>query len=316
MNQLAADHIRLLTGIEPGTRLRYQRLWDRTWAPRIGTIPAHRLTSDDIRGAINDLAGAYSEKSLKNQRGLLAGVCSRAMEKGYQRTQLTKGIRLSRGEATGNESDDMVVLAPEEWPLLHGAMTPHYRPLTRFLIGTGARWGEAVALRVGEVDATAGTVRLVRALKDSPDGQRYVGVTKTRKSKRTIALPREVLDDLRPILAGRAPDELVFTAPRGGMIAHRTFWSDHWRPALWRAQHCERHQDEVCRCGTAHPKRCSLHEAPPQPCGCPGTLRVSPRIHDLRHSHVSWLLAAGVPIHIVQARLGHESIQTTGLLHE
>ena len=40
-------------------------------------------------------------------------------------------------------------------------------------------------------------------------------------------------------------------------------------------------------------------------------LEPRPRIHDLRHSHASILLGAGVPIHVVQVRLGHESIKTT-----
>ena len=35
------------------------------------------------------------------------------------------------------------------------------------------------------------------------------------------------------------------------------------------------------------------------------------RFHDLRHTHTSLLLASGVPVHVVQARLGHASIQTT-----
>ncbi len=35
------------------------------------------------------------------------------------------------------------------------------------------------------------------------------------------------------------------------------------------------------------------------------------RFHDLRHTHASLLLAAGIPIHVVQARMGHTSIQTT-----
>jgi integrase len=104
------------------------------------------------------------------------------------------------------------------------------------------------------------------------------------------------------------------------MIQHRTFWSDHWRPAVWRAGNCAKHIDEKCRCGTAHPERCKLHSVvvdgkrqgrAPEPCGCAGTLSVTPRIHDTRHSHASWLLAAGVPIHVVQIRLGHESITTT-----
>jgi hypothetical protein len=35
------------------------------------------------------------------------------------------------------------------------------------------------------------------------------------------------------------------------------------------------------------------------------------RFHDLRHTHVAWLIAGGVPLPHIQARLGHESITTT-----
>jgi integrase len=39
---------------------------------------------------------------------------------------------------------------------------------------------------------------------------------------------------------------------------------------------------------------------------------VSPfRFHDLRHTHVAWLIAGGAPLPHIQARLGHESITTT-----
>lgn len=43
----------------------------------------------------------------------------------------------------------------------------------------------------------------------------------------------------------------------------------------------------------------------------PDALPRRPRIHDLRHTHVSWLIAAGVPLPAIQRRLGHESITTT-----
>jgi integrase len=35
------------------------------------------------------------------------------------------------------------------------------------------------------------------------------------------------------------------------------------------------------------------------------------RIHDLRHSHASWLLLAGQPVHTVSERLGHSKPSTT-----
>lgn len=36
-----------------------------------------------------------------------------------------------------------------------------------------------------------------------------------------------------------------------------------------------------------------------------------PRVHDLRHTCASWTIQRGVPLPVVQAHLGHESIQTT-----
>jgi integrase len=47
------------------------------------------------------------------------------------------------------------------------------------------------------------------------------------------------------------------------------------------------------------------------PCGCPGTLRKIPRIHDLRHTAVAILIARNVPLSAIARRVGHESIVTT-----
>jgi len=35
------------------------------------------------------------------------------------------------------------------------------------------------------------------------------------------------------------------------------------------------------------------------------------RFHDLRHTHMAWLVAGGAPLPHIQAWLGHESITTT-----
>jgi integrase len=270
LDRLAADHIAHLTGIEAGTRKTYTRLWERTWSPLIGRTPANQVSADTVRAAVNQLGARYSRKSLENQRGLLSGVLTRAVELSHLPKNPAKGIRLPRGQ----EADrvEMRLLTPAEFAGIEAAMAEHYRPLLRFLIGTGVRWGEAVALTVGDVALP--NVRIRRALKWSPDNVRTVGATKTRKSNRTVVVPPDLHDEIRDACAGKARGDLVFTASRGGQVLHRTFWSRYWLPAV---EHLE-------------PR---------------------PRIHDLRHSHASWLLAAGVPIHVVQARLGHESIQTT-----
>ena len=270
LDRLAADHIEHLPGIEDGTRLNYTRLWARTWSPLIGHIPANRLTRDDVSKAVNTLGRRYSHKSLENQRGLLSAVVGRAVEHGHLTKNHAKGVRLPRG----NEADrtEMRILTPDEFATITARAPEHARPLLRFLAGTGCRWGEAVALQVGDV--TLPNVRIRRALKWSPDGARKVGATKTRRSNRTVVVPPELHDDLTAACEGKAAGDLVFTAPRGGPVLHRTFWSRVWLPAV-------------------------------------AGIEPRPRIHDLRHTHASTLLAAGVPIHIVQMRLGHESIKTT-----
>jgi len=40
-------------------------------------------------------------------------------------------------------------------------------------------------------------------------------------------------------------------------------------------------------------------------------LQITPRVHDLRHAHASWLLAGGADLQVVKERLGHASIMTT-----
>ena len=106
-----------------------------------------------------------------------------------------------------------------------------------------------------------------------------------------MALAEDSADQLRVHVAGRRPDEFVFVNRLGAPVKHHNFWRTCWRPAIARAQHPE------------------LEEGI-DPATVPRLLR-TPRIHDLRHTHASWMIAAGVDLFILQRRLGHESITTT-----
>lgn len=322
MDEVAADHIAHLTGIENGTRLRYTSMWQRSWHNHIGDLPANQLDQDLIKTAINALAKDYAPKSLGNFRGLLSGVCDRCVEKGYLPKSPTKGLRLPQGkhiEVDDEDDDDheMVCLTYAEWDRLYEKVHDWYKAFVRFLTGTGCRYGEAVVLRVKDFDLDQKVVRIRRALKWSPDGNHTIGPPKTRRGRRTIVLPPEVCEEVADLLKNKKANDLVFTAPRGGMIVHRTFWSKVWRPAIWQAQRCDEHTEAGCKCGTGEPQRCKLHHTRfggagiPEPCGCDGTLKQTPRIHDMRHTHASWLLAAGVPVQVVSARLGHRKPSVT-----
>ena len=165
------------------------------------------------------------------------------------------------------------------------------RMLLEVAVGTGLRWGEITALQVRDLtlDGPEPCLRVRRAWKRNPPptsefhrpdtGPSYLGPPKTRKSRRRVTLAAVLVDLLRELSAGKAPGELVFCALMGGELRSATWYEDRWKPAI------------------------KLANA--------RGLRVSPRVHDLRHTHAAWLISAGVPLPVIQQRLGHESITTT-----
>lgn len=168
---------------------------------------------------------------------------------------------------------DARFLTHEEFGTLYDATPAHYQPLVAFLVGTGLRWSEATALQARHVDLAAGTVRVERAWKRIPGGYE-IGIPKSPKSRRTVNAAVGALVAVEPLLG--KPTDLVFTTAAGEWVRHSNFFNRVWKPT------CERAGFD-----------------PP------------PRVHDLRHSHASWLISDGVPLEAVQDQLGHESILTT-----
>ena len=172
------------------------------------------------------------------------------------------------------------------------AETPaHWRPLVATLVGSGIRWGEAAALTVADVDLDAGTLRVLKAVGRDAASRAHVKATKTRRGVRTVRIPDVVVQQLRPLVTGRAATDPLFTTARGGRrVAHNNFHQRVWKPALRRLATAG--VDEL---GVV------LRRA----------WEVEPRIHDLRHTYASWALQSGVPLIELQRQMGHESITTT-----
>lgn len=281
-----ARYLTSITGVTAGTLVTYERTYNRVWHDALGGLPLSAIGREDIARVINELSKSKSDKTVRNAYGILATSLKVALEDGLLPALPTRGIRLPR--RTEHESTEMRFLDHDEWEKLAKVLPAHYVPLFTFLVGTGARWGEAEALLVGDVDLDAGVtladdtfesrpvVRVSKAAKwNASKATREIGPTKTRRSKRTITLPPEVVDALAPLVDGRAKRERLFLAPKGGPLRHRTVY-DSWKKAVEKAGF------------------------DPQP-----------RMHDLRHTHVSWLIARGVPLTVIQRRLGHEHINTT-----
>lgn len=174
--------------------------------------------------------------------------------------------------------------SPEAAMALIDQATPLLALFLRMSATTGARRGEVCALRWDDVDLDARLVHIHRSVLQLTGNKVLIKDTKTH-SERTVAVDMETATRLA---ARRAEVE---TALAGGpTIVELPYIFSHdggehpWRPdyvtAAWRRL-----------------------------CDAAGVTGV--RVHDLRHMHASYLLDAGVPLHTVSRRLGHERASTT-----
>ena len=156
-------------------------------------------------------------------------------------------------------------------------MDDRYRTLVQVLAYGGLRWGEAAALRRNRCRLLTGRLEVCESLAEV-GGHLHFGTTKTH-SIREVALPPFLVEALAHHLATEVeehPAALVFTSPEGGPMRHGNFTRRFWRPAVEQA-------------------------------AVPDGLR----IHDLRHTAASLLIASGANIKAVQSQLGHKSATTT-----
>jgi integrase len=279
-------YVEHLEGITAGTRKDYLgMIANRIDGTALGELPLDAVSRDAVTAWLNSLDVAT--KTRRNYHALVSAGLTQAVEEGAIPANPAKGIRIRQVEPV----HDMVILSPGELAILLGALPDRHRPLVLTLAGTGLRWGEATALTVGDVDLDARVplLRVTKAWKRTGSGARELGPPKTRAGARTVSLPFEVAEAIRPLVDGRRSDELLFPGARGRPLRSSNFHDLVWRPTLDRLN-ADRDVD-----------------------GNPilPLLAKRPRVHDLRHFQASQQVAAGVPLNVVQRRLGHESIKTT-----
>lgn len=303
----AHRYVDRLTGIDDRTRGDYRRDVDLHFAHIVHTEPSGRivdaticnLIADDVQDWVRlEEAGKRdqsdpekwvlrpaSPKSIANRHGLLWCIVQASVEAEPQlRTKnCCKGTRLPRTDDQVDE--EMVFLERDEYARIAAEITdPGARDLADWLVGTGMRWGEATALQVRDLKLGAAkpTASIQRAWKRAPKGSDkafFLGPPKTKKARRLIALSPAQVEMARRLVSGQQPEAYVFRTAWGNHWRHSNFYHRKWLPAVKRA----------------------IEKGLPR----------RPRIHDLRHTHVAWLIGAGIPLPAIRVRLGHESIQTT-----
>jgi len=286
------------SGITEGTRSDYRGYIRDDLAPAFGKIRLDALKRDHVSRWINEqVAKGRASKTIKHRHSLLSSALTQAVRDELLVRNVAQGVTIPRDD---HVREEMVTLTTAELAFLAEFLSPYWRPLVAFLAGTGLRWSEATALTVGNVvlDVAEPHVRVRQAWKHTDTGAMVMGPPKSRKSLRNVPLGRGLVDLLRPMVAGRDGDEYLFVTQRDRPVRHSSFFELHWRPAVLLANG-----------ETPMRRRVPLDRPAPAPPG--QRLGKRPRLHDLRHTHASLMLAAGASLWDVQLRLGHESIKTT-----
>jgi integrase len=347
VRQHGARWISSRSGIEDYTVKRYRRILELHIYPYFGDVPigdTDTLSSMAIGRWINQLKLGYgpdqdpgddtllpereplAPKSIRNAHGVLYSLIQSAVEaepplrrrNPCEHTVLPKHkegrvLTVDEDDEDDYEAEEKSFLSPEEFDTLLTHLPEDARDLVEFMVMTGLRYSEATALQVRDFDLMGPipTVMVQRAWKRVGNGTWRLGPPKTERSRRRISLTPSLMEIVLRLVAGRTRRQFVFVRAGGHRWGHSTFYTHRWRPALYRAVRCAQCQVDDDRAGITRRGLRYLKKEHIVPCGCGGVLEKTPRIHDLRHTHVAWLIAAKTPLPKIRERLGHASIQVT-----
>jgi integrase len=249
-------------------------------------IGHHRL--DRLRPEhLERLYAALADKGLSPASILRAHrVLSRALRVASQRGRVARNVATLVDPPGVKRPETALPLSAQEARQVMAAAQTH-RNAARWTVAlaVGLRQSEALALRWSDVDLDNGALSVRRGLHRVSGHGLVYEEPKADRSRRTLALPAQLVDALRAHRAAQLEEriaagqlwqdhDLVFAQPNGRPIERKSDWRA-WKSLL----------DEA------------------------GVREV--RLHDGRHTAATLLLSEGVHPRVVMEVLGHAQMRTT-----
>lgn len=254
--------------LKPLTRERYRNILRVQILPHWERLRLAEVTHADVVAWVAALqADGYAAGTIRQTHRVLSLMLSLAVRDRRLSYNPAEGVRLPRVSRK-----EPVFLSHSQVDGL-AAACQGYELFVRLLAYTGLRWGEATALQVRRIDLMRRRLEVVRNAIDLGREVTY-GTPKTHQH-RSVPIPRSLVDELAAHVAGKQPDDLVFTSSRGAPLRNHNFRSRVFAPA-------------AAAIGVPH---------------------LTP--HDLRHTAASLAVQAGANVKAVQRMLGHASAAMT-----
>lgn len=306
--ELLTDWLRVKGGeISPQTGVDYETTIRLHLVPALGGVRIRKLTTDAVQAQYD--AWAAEGKSARMVRGChlrLRQALDWAVSRGLLYVNVAQRAtppRLPKSDFDVWDRDELArfIDAAMHRPVLvrmsakRGATSrpASYRPdpltpLWHLLALEGMRRGEALGLRWRDINWDRGTAHIWQTVAPDKTNRGRAVIQpygKTARASRTVRLTRATLEVLREHRKQQAARRLAASEWEDNDLIVCT---DHGTPVN-PGGNITRSFDRIV-------KRAGLRRI---------------RVHDLRHTHATLLLLAGVPVKIVSERLGHASTAFT-----
>ncbi len=272
------------SSIRPKTYSSYESTLRVHVIPGLGHLKLAKLTPAHLERFYGDLvAQGRAPKSIRNYHSVIHSMLDKAERWDMLSRNPAKLVDLPR-----QEPRELPMWSPEQArEFIVATEGTRLGSLFRLAISTAARQGELLGLSWNRVDLDAGQIEIRQALQ-KVDGVVTLVEPKTKRSKRTIALPSIGVDALRHQRARQA-EQALRLGPAWNNEMNLVFTAEAGTPL---------DKDNVTK--RELPKVLQVME---------GTVKIT--FHDLRHIAASLALAQGMPIPSVSEMLGHADAATT-----
>lgn len=256
----------------------YMRTCKKYIIPLLGDTKLSNIRPIHIQNYVDDLVGLLSPKTIKIHLNILNLAFKRAYRLKLIKENVVQYIEVPKGKKFKNEiynSEDMRLL------LEKSKGTSLELPIV-IASGLGLRISEILGLTWNNIDFNDYTITVDKiTVRDG--GKVILKDPKTESSVRTITAPKEIISMLKQLKKDRLSAKLK------GEKSHREliFYDKNLDPIA---------PDVISKKFKYFLEINNLKHI---------------RFHDLRHSHVTMLIEAKVPIKVISERVGHSSVNTT-----